>query len=175
VLKAVIDSHGASSETNGLLGRVYKDCWEEALKAGNDFEAVGWLDKAIEVYLAGFEADWRDAYPGINAVTLMELADPPDPRRLELVQVVTYAVKRRIARGKPDYWDHATLVEASVLAENKADANKAAAAALPLVREKWEPGTTANNLRLIREARARQGKVVDWADKIEQALLAKAG
>ena len=28
------------------------------------------LGRAIEAYLDGFEADWRDAYPGINAVTL---------------------------------------------------------------------------------------------------------
>jgi hypothetical protein len=29
------------------------------------------LDKAIYAYLRGFETDWRDAYLGINAVTLM--------------------------------------------------------------------------------------------------------
>ena len=34
VLKAVIDEFGTSSETNGLLGRVYKDQWDAAKKAG---------------------------------------------------------------------------------------------------------------------------------------------
>src|SRR5262249_34828447 len=34
VLLEVIARHGASSETNGILGRVYKDRWEAAVKAG---------------------------------------------------------------------------------------------------------------------------------------------
>ena len=109
VLRALIDERGPSSETYGLLGRVYKDRWEAARQAGERFLARGHLNKAIDAYLRGFEADWRDAYPGINAVTLMEVADPPDPRREEILPVVRYAVERRIATGEPDYWDHATL------------------------------------------------------------------
>ncbi|MBV8522148.1 MAG: DUF4071 domain-containing protein [Acetobacteraceae bacterium] len=50
-----------------------KDRWEKSLKAGQTLLARGLLDKAIDAYLRGFEADWRHAYPGINAVTLMEL------------------------------------------------------------------------------------------------------
>jgi hypothetical protein len=45
-LRAVINEHGASSETNGLLGRVYKDRWEEAVR--RQVEARRWLRKAIE-------------------------------------------------------------------------------------------------------------------------------
>ncbi|MDQ3814496.1 MAG: DUF4071 domain-containing protein, partial [Armatimonadota bacterium] len=123
VLLDLLKRRGPSSETYGILGRVYKDRWEAALKGGQNFLARGLIDKAIDAYLKGFEADWRDAYPGINTVTLMELREPPDPRREELIPVVTYAVKRRIASGQPDYWDHATLVELAVLAN---DENKAA-------------------------------------------------
>ena len=79
VLTEVIREFGPSSETNGLLGRVYKDLWEDAKKAGRGMEAKGHLKRAIASYRAGFEADWRDAYPGVNAVTLMALSDPPDP------------------------------------------------------------------------------------------------
>ena len=50
-------------------------------------------------------------YPGIDAVTLMELAEPPDPRREKVLPVVAYAVERRIAAEKPDYWDYATCLE----------------------------------------------------------------
>ncbi len=64
VLLEVLDKHGASSETYGLLGRVYKDRWEAALRDGRQKLAAGVLDKAIGAYLRGFEADWRDAYPG---------------------------------------------------------------------------------------------------------------
>ena len=175
VLKEIIASRGPSSETNGLLGRVYKDRWEAAKAAGDDFAAAGFLERAIETYREGFEADWRDAYPGINAVTLMELASPPDPRRLELLPIVTWAVKRRIARGTPDYWDHATLLELAVLARDEGAGMKAAASALAVMREAWEAETTARNLALIREARAINGELVAWADRIEQALLNKAG
>jgi hypothetical protein len=128
------------------------------------------LNQAITSYLRGFETDWRDAYPGINAVTLMELKDPPDPRRLTLIPVVRYAVERRIASGKPDYWDHATRVELAVLGKDETGARAALDDALALVRESWEPETTARNLRLVREARERRSEPVSWAVEIEEAL-----
>jgi len=175
VLGDLIRERGPSSETNSLLGRVYKDRWEEARNADDVLGAAGWLDKAIETYLEGFETDWRDAYPGVNAVTLMELKNPPDPRRLELAPVVTYAVQRRIAKGRPDYWDHATLLELAVLRKDEAAAMDAAAKALAAVREKWEPDTTAHNLALIRDARASRGEELPWASAIQQSLKKRAG
>jgi hypothetical protein len=170
----VIERKGPSSETYGILGRVYKDRWEAALKAGENAAARGLLNRAIDAYLKGFEADWRDAYPGVNAVTLMELREPPDPRREALVPVVRYAVERKVASGKPDYWDHATLLELAVLAGDQAAATEALDAALAVVREAWEPETTARNLRLIREARERRGAPVPWADELEKELDKRA-
>jgi len=170
VLLEVIKTRGPSSETYGLLGRVYKDRWEATLTKGSRIEARGVLEKAIDAYLRGFEADWRDAFPGINAVTLMELRDPPDPRRETLMPVVRYAVERKIASGKPDYWDYATRVELAVLAGDAAGAETALADALAAVREPWEPETTARNLRLIREARERRGDAPSWAKEIEDEL-----
>ena len=118
-MTAVVEERGPSSETYGILGRVYKDRWEAAVKGGEALFARGLLDKAIAAYLKGFETDWRDAYPGVNAATLMELKDPPDPRRTTLIPVVRYAVERRVAAGKPDYWDHATLLELAVIAKDQ--------------------------------------------------------
>jgi hypothetical protein len=170
VLEALIQERGPSSETCGILGRVYKDRWEAAAQGGRSLLARGLLDKAIGAYLEGFETDWRDAYPGINAVTLMELRDPPDPRREALVPVVRYAVERRLATGKPDYWDHATRLELAVLARDEADATTSLADALASVREPWESETTARNLRLIREARERRGEPVGLEREIEEWL-----
>ena len=79
VLNEVIAEFGPSSETNALLGRIYKDRWDVAKKQGLP-EARALLKNAIDTYLAGFEADWRDAYPGINAVTL-DGDDAPSPTR----------------------------------------------------------------------------------------------
>jgi tetratricopeptide (TPR) repeat protein len=170
VLTDLIAQRGPSSETYGILGRVYKDRWEEAAKGGETFLARGLLDKAIDAYLRGFEADWRDAYPGVNTVTLMELKEPPDPRRAQLLPVVAYAVERRIASGKPDYWDHATRLELAVLAKDEPKVMDALGNALAAVREAWEPETTARNLRLIREARERRQEAVPWAQEVEEAL-----
>jgi len=175
VLLGVLEKHGPSSETYGILGRVYKDRWEAVFKAGASALAVGLLDKAIGAYLKGFEADWRDAYPGINAVTLMELRDPPDPRRQDLIPVVSYAVERRIAAGKPDYWDFATQLELAVLGKQQAPASSALGRALAAVREKWEPETTARNLRLIREARERRGERIAWAIEVQHELESISG
>lgn len=174
ILLDLIKERGPSSETNGLLGRVYKDRWEAAVRKGETTRAQGELRKAIDAYLKGFEADWRDAYPGVNAVTLMEVSDPPDPRREKLISVVTYAVERRVASGKPDYWDHATLLELYVLGKDQNAASSALKDALAAVREPWEPETTARNLGLIREARARRGEDVAWIEEIERELAKAA-
>jgi len=170
ILLGLVERRGPSSETYGILGRVYKDRWETALKKGDGLLARGLLEKAIDAYLRGFETDWRDAYPGINAVTLMELREPPDPRRREILPVVTYSASRRVASGKPDYWDHATLLELAVLAKDEQRASDAAAEALAALREGWEAETTARNLRLIREARERRQEPAPWAKHIEEAL-----
>lgn len=170
VLLELIAKRGPSSETYGILGRVYKDRWEEASQRQESFLTRGLLDRAIDAYLHGFEADWRDAYPGINAVTLMEFKEPPDPRREMLIPVVRYAVGRRLAAGQPDYWDHATRLELAVLAQDEQEAVAALGDALAAVREPWEPETTVRNLRLIREARERRGSAVPWARELEVAL-----
>jgi hypothetical protein len=170
VLTELLAKRGPSSETLGILGRVYKDRWEAAVKAKKNLQARALLEKALETYLSGFEADSRDAYPGINAVTLMELKDPPDPRREKVLPVVSYAVEQKIGKGKPDYWDHATLLELAVLAQDKDRAEKHAGDALAAMRESWEAGTTLRNLRLIREARERRKEKVAWLKDIEAAF-----
>jgi hypothetical protein len=173
ILDELITKRGPSSETYGILGRVYKDRWEAAVKDKQAVLARAWLDKAIAAYTHGFEADWRDAYPGINAVTLMTVRDQVDPRRDVLLPVVRYAAERRIASGRADYWDRATLLETYVLLRQSANAESALGEALAIVRESWEPDTTANNLRLIREARAKRGTMEQWMKDIEDALVAE--
>ena len=171
VLVELINNKGPSSETYGILGRVYKDRWEEAVKKGENVLANGLLNKAINAYMKGFETDWRDAYPGVNAITLMELKEPPDPLRKKLIPVVTYSAERRIAAGKPDYWDYATLLELSVIARNQEEAMIWLSNSLANFRENWELETTARNIRLIREANERRNKPINWISEIENALL----
>ncbi len=171
VLTDLITERGGSSETYGILGRVYKDRWEDAFASGNLYLANGFLDQAISAYLKGFESDWRDAYPGVNALTLMELKTPVDQRQSKLLPVVRYSNERRIIQGEPDYWDYATQLELAILERNQTDAEGALSMALAIIREPWEPETTTRNLALIRRAREGRGEIIEWASGIEGILL----
>jgi len=171
VLKAAIEEFGPSPETNGILGRVYKDRYKSAQ---DELLARGYLDLAISCYLEGFEADWRDAYPGINAVTLMEQSAEPDPRQAEILPVVRYAAARKAA-ASADYWDHATLLELAVLADDRKAAEKHLIRALPLVGDEiFRTRTTADTLKMIRLNRERQGRDAKWIEAIENRLYAMA-
>lgn len=171
-LSELIESQGPSSETNGLLGRVHKDLWRSALAAGDRLAARGHLKNAIEAYLGGFEADWRDTYPGVNAVTLMEMLDKPDPRQADLLPVVLYAARQR-ARRTGGYWEHATVMEAAVLARSEDEALDAAAAACAAADQPWEIETTLANLREIIAARHARGEATNWASDIVAELESK--
>jgi tetratricopeptide (TPR) repeat protein len=170
----LIDQRGASSETCGILGRIYKDRWLAEKAAGNQFQAAALLGKAIDTYVKGFEVDWRDAYPGVNAVTLMEHKHPIDPRQNKLLPVVTFAVEQRINRGQADYWDYATRLELAILGRDSAMSEKWLGEALAHVREAWEPKSTANNLRIVKEAWQLRGDVFPWIEIAEMALLKAA-
>jgi len=169
VLSEVIAEFGPSSETNALLGRVYKDRWDLA-KDEDLPEAPSLLKKAIDAYLVGFEADWRDAYPGVNAVTLMERMPKPDPRQAEILPVVRYSSARKTARN-PDYWDHATMLELAVLARDAEDAKARLGDALMVAGKAWNLESTARNLGLIRAVRESRGEDVAWIKKIEDTLI----
>ena len=179
ILLELIEKRGPSGESCGLLGRVYKDLWERAAEAGDTPVANTYLRKAIAAYRNGFEADWRDAYAGINLVTLLEVQGPDSDREHKpapelLLPMVQYAAERKVTTGKPDYWDHATLLEAAVLNRDQRAAETALGEALVAVRETWEPESTARNLRLIRQVREARQELVEWADAIEEALVKRA-
>jgi tetratricopeptide (TPR) repeat protein len=172
VLEEVEKDQGPSSETSGLMGRVHKDLWAEAKAANDPTRAEGHLRAAVTAYMRGFEADFRDAYPGINALTLLDIQGTKKSlaTKDELLPVVRFAVKRRVAAGKVDYWDRATLLELAVLASDAETAQEALADARVLVREDWEAKSTANNLMLIREARLARGQAEPWLDAVIRAL-----
>lgn len=176
VLREVLREHGPSAETYGLMGRVYKDRWRDERAAGDEETATACLERAIETYRSGFEADFRDAYPGINAVTLLDVRGTPATlaERDRLLPVVRYAVDRKVAGGEPDYWDHATYLELSVLECDEAAVATHRHRALEAVREPWEPDTTADNLGYIREARLKRSVDEPWLEKTITALRDKA-
>jgi hypothetical protein len=89
--------------------------------------------------------------------------------------VVRFAVTQRFKSSKPEYWDYATLLELAVLASDEDAVDRALGDALTAVREPWEPMTTANNLKLIREARAGRAEMASWLDDVIAALESAGG
>jgi tetratricopeptide (TPR) repeat protein len=172
ILEGIIAEQGPSSETCGLIGRVYKDKWTEAHQAGREAQAKGYLRQAIDAYVQGFETDWRDAYPGINAVTLLDIQGSEASVKIkhEMLPVVRYAVTQRLKSSRPDYWDYATLLELAVIDQDQSAASEHLSSALAAVREPWEPKTTRNNLLMIRDARRDHGIDEPWLDTIIEDL-----
>lgn len=173
VLETLIAERGPSSETCGILARVHKDRWEGALRAGRTAQARGHLGAAIETYLRGFEVDWRDYYPGINAVELMTLRDPGDPRIATLLPVVRYSAQRAVA-GSPDYWGCATMLELALLAEDPQDAGHWLATALATSHDGWMVSSTVESLRRILDARRSVADDVGWMEQIVTELAEAA-
>jgi tetratricopeptide (TPR) repeat protein len=165
VLTDLVDRHGASPETCGILGRVFKDQYQDARNASRSLEAAGFRQRAIDAYLRGFEADWRYYYPGINAVELIYEADPGDPRLARLVPVVEYAVDRMIESGRADYWAHATRAELAVLKDDRAAAEQAFGAALATGPDPWMRETTADTLHALGSRRNER-----WVVELERSL-----
>lgn len=104
ILAEVESEQGPSSETCGLVGRVYKDLWDETRSSAPRM-ARGYLKKTIEAYVRGFESDWRDAYPGVNAVTLLDIRGNAKSlgERDRLLPVVRFAAEQRLKGTTSDY------------------------------------------------------------------------
>jgi hypothetical protein len=157
VLEQLIKEHGLSAETGGILGRIYKDKYQEAKREGR-IDAEFFLDQAIDAYRKGFEAEPADYYPGVNAINL--LLQKGDPESLEqvdyLTPLVSFAVARRGGLNSTDYWDLATVLELAVVGRDR----RMTAAALPRVvgsaTADWMVKTTADNLAMVRDLREGQ-------------------
>jgi hypothetical protein len=154
---------------------VYQDLWDEARATGSP-AAPGYLRSAIAEYVRGFESDWRDAYPGINAATLLDVegSDASLAQRDRLVPVIRFSVERRLSGRLPDYWDHATFLELSVLANDRQAAELALGDAVASMREPWEAATTARNVTLVRDARRARGDGTEWLDRLIQTLSSES-
>jgi hypothetical protein len=176
ILEDVEKEQGSSSETCGLIGRIHKDRWRESLRAQQHIEAQTHLNAAIDAYRRGYFADPRDAFPGINVLTLLDVKGDDKARDEErrLLPVVRFAVDRRLQGKKPDYWDHATMLELAVLGNDELAARQSLGSALAAVRERWEPETTANNLNMIADARKERGETVAWLSEIIDELAKRA-
>jgi hypothetical protein len=171
ILGQLEDEQGPNPETSGLLGRIHKSQWLEAWAAGDTVRSRSHLLTAVGAYRRGFESDWRDVYPGVNLVTLLEAQGGKDAFDLQsrLLPVVRFAAEQKLRVPSPTYWDHATLLELAVLAGDVEAASGAMNDALAVQPETWQPRSTAGNLHIIERIRADRSEDVSWiAEVIEQ-------
>ncbi|MCK6640902.1 MAG: DUF4071 domain-containing protein [Bacteroidia bacterium] len=164
-LQKVEEMGKASSETYGIWGRIYKDKSDEALKSNDIPTAKVHLENACEYYRKGFEFDPRDAYPGVNYVTCLELLGKTE-EAARLVPAVEYAVLSKMKRKKPDYWDYATLMELAVIENRFGTAEMYFNRAKPLAVESWMFDTTIKNVGLILNYRKERGKSIHDLDTL---------
>lgn len=154
VLKRVISLNGSNPETCGILGRVYKDLYSEAMNKGNEFLAEGYLNESIQYYREGFHADPRDYYPGINLANLLfEKGDIESLKELEaLIPVLEFAIGRRGGLSSHDYWDVSTVLQLSILGQNWSLARRAAQRFTTMATHAWIVETTNNDLKRIKQS-----------------------
>lgn len=168
ILRGLIDDYGPDPETNGILGRVYKDLWDEAEAEGATGKAEAALEAAIKEYEVGFDADPRDYYPGVNLLTLLRRRGGEEDlaRVQELQPVVLFATARRGGLASSDYWDVATVLELAIIGEDKDLAERALGKIELLGPQDWERETTARNLRLLAEKTEDSAWISELAERL---------
>jgi tetratricopeptide (TPR) repeat protein len=169
ILLTLIKENGPDPEANGMLGSLYVF---EMEKATNKFLRQGFHDRAIDAYLAGFEADPRDFYPGINALTCMFLRNGADESFDKLLPVVEYAVERKCRSGiEQGYWLEASALELALLKQDQATARKRAGLVLGSFPERWMKQSTLENLeKIAAKAFELYGEQAEWMEEIRDAF-----
>ena len=175
MLLDLIAERGPSSETYGILGRVYKDRWEAASEGRRGAApARGLLDKAIDAYREGLRGGLARRLPRHQRRHADGAPRPARPAQRRLLPVVRLR-RRAEDRRRPSRTTGTTPRCSNWRCWRRTRKRvQCPGAALAAVREPWEPETTASNLRLIREAREERGETLDWTQDIERELLGVA-
>ena len=145
MLQSLLADQGASAETCGLLGRIYKDAFAETHDKLD-------LERAITAYRQGVLAEPDDYYVEVNLINLLSLKDDADARQemIERLPPLRAKLQKRFASGPVDYWEVATLFELAVLARDWPDARSLAAEARARAPTPWMLESTALQIRRTR-------------------------
>jgi hypothetical protein len=114
VLGLAADHSSAFSEAAGLRGRIYKQLYVNG--GGPPELRQHYFDRAFAAYY-DFYAAKGNAWHGINAVALMELARRRDltvPKVKPFATTIFDRMRKDIEAGNADVWDYATAGEAAV-------------------------------------------------------------
>jgi hypothetical protein len=169
-----------TSETFGIRGRIYKGWYDAALKGTREQDreyAAAMLTQAIITYEAGFRADMRDYYPGVNALTLRVLRGREEDRTAvaQLAPVVRFAVGAAPAPKNDGerYWQQATKFEISCTDRSWETAASDLELLLAIPAEDWMRETTVKNLGLLQSAFQSDSSAVENLERYVATLIRK--
>jgi tetratricopeptide (TPR) repeat protein len=146
----LIQETGGDAESYGILGRIYKDQYEEFQEQGDLMSATISLHAAISAYRKGFEREPTNYYPGVNAVTLLSLSGDRQEAE-ELLPRVRAAVAAKLADGVDDYWTLATALELAVIARDWQEADAASEKLTSLSMAGWAIESTVRQLGMLKK------------------------
>lgn len=173
ILSDCLDKFGRNSETYGLLGRVYKDLYNET-SISNELQKNSYLDKAIDVYYTGFVLDSRNFYTGINVANL--LFQKNDSNSIEkmnrILSVVAFSIGN-IPDVQKDYWLYATHINCLLLMDDSKNAILQLSNLLYHNVPCWMFKTTRNDFIKIKSIYEKNALNTDLIDKIIDALNQK--
>ncbi len=154
ILDKLIEQHGESAETCGIFGRIYKDQYTTAKKAG-DPRAPAYLDQAIDLYSRGFKAEPTDYFPGVNAINLLmqKGTEAAQKEADALTPLVAFAVTRMGGEQSSDYWTLASCLELAVIGRRYDEASAVLPRVLTAAEDNMMLETTINNLLLVEQLR----------------------
>jgi hypothetical protein len=173
-----IPEASVTSETYGIRGRIFKG-WHDAISAEyhkDDPQAEAMLQRAINTYEQGLQADVRDYYPGVNAVTLRLLRGTDEDRVAlrTLIPVVRYSVSAAPTpkNSEERYWQTATKLELATADRDWKAAHKHLIELLDIEVAAWFRETTAANVERQQKAFEEDASAVNELRKIAAALTA---
>jgi len=143
---------GGDSETFGILGRIYKDRYDEAVADGNSDDAKAHLDRAIHAYRDGFMKNPADLYSGINVIDLLRQRSDAASRDeiAKILPTLRAITNERLQTERPDFWNVATALQLAVFAEDWVAAREHAERAARVATDPWMLETTMQDLRKLR-------------------------
>ena len=147
-LDVLIQTTGATSEREGLLGGRYKELMRAALQKSQSQDAAYFRNQAIEHYERGMMLDLNDFYPASNLPRLYRsrAGGGDESRAQTALHVTSAACERGLKRGTVDEWVRPTLLG---VAFDLGDPDKAEAIAELVEREgadQWKLETTLKGL-----------------------------
>ncbi|HET6976385.1 MAG TPA: TRAFs-binding domain-containing protein [Pyrinomonadaceae bacterium] len=151
LMEQQIAETGGDSESFGILGRIYKDRYDQAREREDSEEATKNLDKAIETYRVGFDKNPKDYYPGINVVNLLvQRGDEAARTELEtLVPRVRSAVQEKLEGDRINFWDLATDLQLAAVARDWPRAQQRASAMMAQSPAEWMIETTLRDINAV--------------------------